>query len=70
MVEEYDLLCEHVPEFKEFSSEEFYRARMMVYSRAFKILKGGKETQVMAPLADMANHQRLPLTQWRHDEER
>ena len=61
---DYDLICEHAPEFGRFTPTEFCWARMMVASRNFGIEVDKVKTDALVPLADMLNHFRPRETKW------
>ena len=55
---DYDLICKEVPEFQQFSIEEYSEVRMIVSSRIFGITVNGVKTDGFVPYADMLNHRR------------
>ena len=66
----YDLICEKIPAFKEFSLEQYQQAMMMASSRAFQFTMDGQETLGLVPYADMFNHKRPKQTNWFFDQEK
>lgn len=58
MKSDYDLICKEVPEFAEFSLQEYSETRMMVSSRIFGIDVEGVKTDGFVAYADMLNHRR------------
>ncbi len=67
---DYDLICEKVPEYSQFSITEFSEIRMMVSSRIFGMNIGGKKTDGFVPMADMLNHKRPKQTSWTYTDEK
>jgi len=67
---EYKHLCEKLPQFKRFSQNDFFWARLVVLTRIFGITIDGKKTSAMVPMADMLNHKRPPETYWTFDDDR
>eukprot|EP00457_Paulinella_chromatophora_P007097 gb/GEZN01007117.1/.p1 GENE.gb/GEZN01007117.1/~~gb/GEZN01007117.1/.p1 ORF type:complete len:382 (-),score=60.05 gb/GEZN01007117.1/:181-1326(-) len=63
---EYDEICKHVPEFKQFTLQEFTWARLVVITRIFGIKIGTRKTCGLVPLADMLNHKRPQQTKWEY----
>lgn len=55
---DYDLICSVVPDYKQFTLEEYSKVRMMVSSRIFGITVNGVKTDGFVPYADMLNHKR------------
>lgn len=49
--DEYDRLLGAIPEFKEFTKEEYIRNKILVVSRIFYVKLHGKEERIMVPLA-------------------
>ena len=68
--EEYNQIVEEVPEFKEFTLEEYAKNKTLVISRIFYVTVHGKIERIMVPLADMFNHHfdRLGETYWQYDD--
>ena len=66
---EYSKIAEAVPEFKQFSLEEYTRYKTLTISRIFYVTIHGVEDRIMVPLADMFNHhyERLGETRWCYD---
>jgi hypothetical protein len=56
MTEEYEAIVSAVPEFKEFSLEEYMRTKTLVISRIFCVKMNEVVERVLVPLADMFNH--------------
>lgn len=67
---DYNLICKEVPEFAQFSLEEYSEVRMMVSSRIFGITINGVKTDGFVPYADMLNHKRPRQTTWFYSDER
>lgn len=67
MRNDYQTICLAVPEFEQFSFEEFLWCRTAVGSRNFSIIVNGKKVTAMVPLADMLNHFRPRETSWTYD---
>ena len=67
---DYDLICEKVPEYSQFSLIEFSEIRMMVSSRIFGMNILGKKTDGFVPMADMLNHKRPKQTSWTYSDEK
>ena len=55
--QDYDLICQEVPDFAQFTLREFSEMRMLTSSRGLGIQVEGKDIEVFIPLADMVNHQ-------------
>mmetsp|Transcript_13974 Transcript_13974/g.20442 ORF Transcript_13974/g.20442 Transcript_13974/m.20442 type:complete len:576 (+) Transcript_13974:330-2057(+) len=68
--EDYETICNAVPEFAEFSVPEFSKFRMAVSSRIFGMEIDGVKTDGFVPYADMLNHRRPRQTSWTFDQER
>ena len=68
--EDYNTICNAVPEFSQFSIPEFSKIRMAVSSRIFGMQIDGVKTDGFVPLADMLNHRRPRQTSWNYDQER
>lgn len=72
--DDYKLLEKHVSDFtKLYSLQDFYWARMVVLTRVFSITVDStclpkRITEVLAPIADMLNHQQKASTEWKYDE--
>jgi len=56
MTEEYEAIVSAVPEFREFSLEEYMKNKTLVISRVFCVKMNGVVERVIVPLADMCNH--------------
>lgn len=67
---DYDLICEKVPEYSQFTITEFSEIRMMVSSRIFGMNINGKKTDGFVPMADMLNHKRPKQTSWTYSDEK
>lgn len=65
--EEYETLCQHVPNFARFSLKEFTWARHAVITRIFGLFVGGLKTEGLVPVADLLNHKRSRDTKWTFD---
>lgn len=59
---DYDLICKEVPEYKQFTIQEYSKVRMIVSSRIFGITVNGVKTDGFVPYADMLNHKRPKQT--------
>eukprot|EP00826_Nyctotherus_ovalis_P023192 TRINITY_DN17842_c0_g1_i3.p1 TRINITY_DN17842_c0_g1~~TRINITY_DN17842_c0_g1_i3.p1 ORF type:complete len:353 (-),score=107.19 TRINITY_DN17842_c0_g1_i3:105-1163(-) len=66
VTEEYEAIVSAVPEFKEYSLEEYVKNKTLVISRIFYVKMNGVIERVMVPLADMFNHhyERVGETSW------
>eukprot|EP00494_Astrolonche_serrata_P031845 UN32114 len=64
---EYNNLCLYVPEFRQFSHEQFVWARLVVITRIFGLIINQVKTDGLVPLADMLNHKRPRETKWCYD---
>jgi protein-histidine N-methyltransferase len=67
---DYDLICKEVPEFVQFSMEEYGQLRHMVSSRIFGIQIDGVKTDGFVAYADMLNHRRPRQTTWTYTDDR
>ena len=67
---DYDLICDKVPEYTQFTLNEFSEIRMMVSSRIFGMNINGKKTDGFVPMADMLNHKRPKQTSWTYSDEK
>lgn len=67
---DYDLICEKVPEYSQFTIIQFSEIRMMVSSRIFGMNILGKKTDGFVPMADMLNHKRPKQTSWTYSDEK
>lgn len=67
MRSDYQTICHAVPEFEQFTFEEFLWCRTAVGSRNFSIIVNGQKVTAMVPLADMLNHFRPRETSWTFD---
>ena len=56
MAIDHDIICKTVPDFSEFSFNEYAEVITIVISRVFKMVYKGKPTLGMVPYADMLNH--------------
>mgnify|MGYP002624900556 FL=1 len=68
MKNDYQKLCEYLPDFKQFSYLKFIEARVLISSRIFGISIKENKTDVLAPFADLLNHKRPRQTQWYYDD--
>ena len=68
MKNDYNKLCEHLPNFNQFSFNKFCKARVLISSRIFGISINKKKTDVLVPFADLLNHKRPKQTQWFYDD--
>ena len=64
---DYERICEHIPQFEQFSFLKFIKARMLIGSRIFGVEINKKTTDVLAPFADLLNHKRPKQTHWYYD---
>ena len=55
MKNDYDKLCEYIPDFSQFSFLKFCQARLLISSRIFGISINDNKTDVLAPFADLLN---------------
>jgi histone-lysine N-methyltransferase SETD3 len=67
---EYDNIRRAVPEFAEYSHEQFIWARLVVITRIFGLVIQGNKTDGLVPYADMLNHKRPRETKWTFDDDR
>lgn len=58
LLAEYENICKHVPEFRQYPPKEFIWARMAVITRIFGLVIHGNKTDGLVPMADMLNHKR------------
>ena len=68
MKNDYNKLCEYLPNFNQFSFSKFCKARVLISSRIFGISMNRKKTDVLVPFADLLNHKRPKQTQWYYDD--
>ena len=68
MKNDYNKLCEYLPEYKKFKFNKFKEARVLISSRIFGISINDNKTDVLAPFADLLNHKRPRQTQWYYDD--
>ena len=68
MKNDYNKICEYLPDFKQFSYLKFVEARVLISSRIFGISINENKTDVLAPFADLLNHKRPRQTQWYFDD--
>ena len=68
MKNDYNKICEYLPDFKQFSYLKFVEARVLISSRIFGISINENKTDVLAPFADLLNHKRPRQTQWYYDD--
>ena len=58
---DYSLICEEVPDYRDFSLDEFKQAMLCVLSRIFTSYnEEGQKIEALVPFADMANHSEDP----------
>ena len=70
MKHDYDLICEVIPEVKEFTLKEFKIVRVIAQSRLFGISINGAESSALVPIADMLNHRDDPQhTSWSYSDQ-
>ena len=67
---DYDLICKEVPDFEQFTLDEYKEVRILVSSRIFGITVNGVKTDGFVPLADMLNHRRPKQSSWYFDDNR
>ncbi len=68
--EDYKLLIEALPEFKDLCSyQKFVKLRTLVGSRNFGITIGHDILGAMVPMSDMLNHKRPQMTSWTYNNE-
>ena len=68
--QDYDLICEEVPEYKQFTLKEYAEIMMIVTSRIFSFRVDGVEMKGLLPFADMVNHQQVGNSSWMYDDDR
>ena len=68
MKNDYNKLCEYLPNFNQFSFSKFCKARVLISSMIFGISINRKKTDVLVPFADLLNHKRPKQTQWYYDD--
>jgi len=66
---DYNYICEKVPDMKNFQYNDFIYCMSMVKSRAFAIKIGKNKIGVMIPFADMLNHTYPSQINYSFDEE-
>lgn len=64
--EDYEHVCEIVPEMSRFSFDRYIYAMGLVASRNFSVDIDGEKSIVMVPVADMLNHKRPRMTKWEY----
>jgi histone-lysine N-methyltransferase SETD3 len=62
------LICKEIPEFTEFTLEEFKHMRMLACSRMFEFEVEGNKVDALVPFADMLNHKRVKQTTWSYSD--
>jgi histone-lysine N-methyltransferase SETD3 len=62
------MICKEVPDFAQFTLDEYKEVRMLVSSRIFGITVNGVKTDGFVPLADMLNHRRPKQSTWYFDD--
>ena len=68
--QDYNMICNEVPDYRQFSLKEYSEIRMMVASRIFGIQVEGVKTDGFVPYADMLNHKRPRQTSWSYTDDR
>jgi len=68
--EEYDNICDNVPQFTRFTHKAFVWARLVVITRIFGMVIDGVKTDGLVPMADMLNHKRPRETKWTYDQKK
>ena len=68
--QDYNTICNEVPEYRQFTLKEYSEIRMMVASRIFGIDVEGVKTDGFVPYADMLNHKRPRQTSWSYTDDR
>jgi histone-lysine N-methyltransferase SETD3 len=58
LLAEYENICKHAPEFRQYTHKEFVWARLAVITRIFGLVINGNKTDGLVPMADMLNHKR------------
>lgn len=67
---EYDALCENIPEYTQWSHDDFVWARLVVITRIFGLVINDVKTDGLVAMADMLNHKRPRETKWTYDEKK
>jgi len=67
---EYDNIRRAVPEFGQYTHEDFVWARLVVITRIFGLVIEGNKTDGLVPYADMLNHKRPRETKWTFEDSR
>lgn len=70
VAKDYKTISTAVPEYTQFSLEEYSQVRMLISSRIFGISIKGHKTDGLVPLADMLNHKRPRQTAWEFSDKR
>lgn len=68
--QDYQTICDKVPEYERFPIKHFSEIRMMVSSRIFGMNIDGVKTDGFVPMADMLNHKRPKQTTWTYTDEK
>lgn len=68
--QDYQTICDKVPEYERFPIKHFSEIRMMVSSRIFGMNIEGVKTDGFVPMADMLNHKRPKQTTWTYTDEK
>ena len=68
--EDYDEMVEAIPEFGEFTFDQYLQGIMWGSSRNFGVTINGTKTNVMVPLCDMFNHADDYTADWTYDNSR
>jgi len=66
--EEYDNICNAVPEFSKWKLDDFIWARSVVITRIFGLVINNGKTDGLVPMADMLNHKRPRETSWTYED--
>jgi hypothetical protein len=65
----YDMICECVPDFRQFEFKEFCETMALINSRGFDMPIKGERSFALVPYADMINHSFEKPNLFRFDEE-
>ena len=61
---DYEILCQKIELFSQYSFEQFCKIRCIISSRLFGLIIKGKKNDIIAPFADLLNHKRSRDTKW------
>ena len=61
---DYEVLCQKIKLFSQYSYEHFCKIRCIISSRLFGLIIKGKKNDIIAPFADLLNHKRSRDTKW------